>query len=380
MEKSEVFQMLGGLVVLVVFFFLNKMGMFLPGAARTMLEAAAIWWQTNALWVYVGLGLFNICVFGFLCLRVMRTKMKQAAINARVTKGPTFFLLPRSDWKPVDPSKVDLWARLAEALPHDEHISFEMGGSDTDLFFALHGSEDGLRAALTQFKAEWPGLQRRLAEPDPALLPEGWQLHWIELCPRDWKQPILALSNDPLRSLLVEVNGVIGRGRGLVQVIARNDFGTRAKLGRAAFGARAGQVQNAGVKALHVKEARTLEERAGQAFLQVTVRCVGLADSKPRAEGIARGLARAVSASYGHRNPVRPVKNGKDPLPVIERLMGRTQVWANDELATLAHLTGSDMLFVAPRLKTASAKSLPPDPEMRVTPADLTARFSEESV
>jgi hypothetical protein len=60
--------------------------------------------------------------------------------------------------------------------------------------------------------------------------------------------------------------------------------------------------------------------------------------------------------------------------------MGRSQAWADDELATLAHLTGSDMLFVAPRLKTASAKSLPPDPEMRVTSMDVVARFAEEVV
>jgi hypothetical protein len=375
MEKSEIFQMLGGLVVLVVFFFLNRMGLFLPGAGRTMLAAAAIWWPTHELRVYAGLGLFNICVFGFVYLRAKLAKMKRTAINARVAAGPTFFLLPRSDWKPIDPFKVKLWARLAEALPHDEHISFELGGSDTDLFFALHGSENGARAALTQFKAEWPGMQRRPAESDPALLPEGWHLHWIELCPHYWKEPIIALSNDPLRSLFVEVNGVIGQGRGLVQVIARNDFGTRARLGRAAFATHVRDVQNAGVRALQVKEARTLEERAGLSFLQVTVRCVGFADTQSRAEGIARGLARAVSASYGHRNPVRPVKSGQNPRPVIERLMGRTQVWANDELSTLAHLTGSDMLFVAPRLKIASAKSLPPDPEMRVGPADEVARF-----
>jgi hypothetical protein len=105
---------------------------------------------------------------------------------------------------------------------------------------------------------------------------------------------------------------------------------------------------------------------------------VGIADSESRAEGIARGLARAVSASYGHSNPVKPVRSGKDPLPVLERSMGKSQAWADDELSTLAHLTGSDMLFVAPRLKTASAKSLPPDPEMRVTPIDITARFAEE--
>jgi len=311
-------------------------------------------------------------------LRAWRAKAKREAIEARVMSGPTIFLLPRSDWKPVDPGKVDIWARLADALPHDEQISFEVGGSDTDLFFALHGSVEGVGAALTQFKSEWPGLQRRPAEPEPALLPEGWHIHWIELCPHDWKEPITSLSNDPLRALLVEVNAVIGHGRGLVQVIARNDFGTRAKLGKAAFAARAEQVKNAGIKALRTKEARGLEERAERTFLQVTVRCVGFADSQSRAEGIARGLARAVSASYGHQNQVKPVKYGKDPLPVLQRCMGKSQAWADDELATLAHLTGSDMLFVAPRLKTASAKSLPPDPEMRVTPLDVTAKFIEE--
>jgi hypothetical protein len=107
---------------------------------------------------------------------------------------------------------------------------------------------------------------------------------------------------------------------------------------------------------------------------------VGIADSESRAEGIARGLARAVSASYGHRNPVKPVKSGSDPRPVADRLPGKTQAWADDELATLAHLTGSDMLFVAPRLKTASAKSLPPDPEMRVTAVDVIAKFIKETI
>ena len=53
----------------------------------------------------------------------------------------------------------------------------------------------------------------------------------------------------------------------------------------------------------------------------------------------------------------------------------RSQAWADDELSSLAHLVGSDMLHVAPRLKTASAKSLSPDPEMRVLPTDITARF-----
>jgi hypothetical protein len=196
--------------------------------------------------------------------------------------------------------------------------------------------------------------------------------------PASWKEPITALADDPLRAALVEINAVIGRGRGLLQVVARSDFGTRRKLGLSAFNARAGQVQNAGVRAIRTKEARSLEERAERAFLQVTIRCVGLADTQTRAEGIARGLARAVSSAYGQRNPVRPIRSGRDPRPVLERRMStRPQAWADDELSSLAHLVGSDMLFVAPRLKTASAKSLPPDPEMRVLPTDITAKFVE---
>jgi hypothetical protein len=375
MEKGEIFQLLGGVLVLGVFVLLNQAGVFQPGGGKAALETAADWWQANAMWVYAGLGVFNVVIFSFVGIRAWRARRKQAAIDARVMAGTTILLLPRSDWKPVDPSKVEVWARVADALPHDEHISFEVGGSDTELFFALRGSDDGARAAMTQIKSEWRGVQRRKAETDPAAVPQDWHIHWVELCPQDWKEPIQALSDDPLRSLLVEMNGVVGRGRGLLQVIARNDFGTRARLGRSAFAARAEEVKNAGVRALRTKEARGLEERAERTFLQVTVRCVGIADSEGRAQGIARGLARAVSASYGHRNQVKPVRSGSDPRPVLERRMGKSKSWADNELATLAHLTGGDMLFIAPRLKTASAKSLPPDPEMRVTSQDVTARF-----
>ena len=354
-----------------------RLDLLSPKGMQSFQVRLGVWWAGNHVRVWIGLASITLILSSFFAFKWWRKIQHAREIQQRVANGATIQLLGRSDWKPVDPANVNLWARLADALPHDEHISFEIGGSDTELFFALHGSEDGVRAALTQFKAEWPGMQRRPVEVEHAQVPPDWHLHWIELCPQDWKESITSLSSDPLRAVLVEVNGVLGRGRGLVQVIARNDFGTRAKLGRAAFENRAEKVENAGVKAIRTKEARGLETRAERTFLQVTVRCVGIADSQSRAQGIARGLARAVSASYGHRNPVKPVKNGSDPQVVMERRMGKTQAWADDELASLAHLTGSDMLFVAPRLKTASAKSLPPDPEMRVTVQDGTARFVE---
>ena len=375
MSNTEVFKYGGAGILVLLLTYANKYKLFSSATARAQAwDFILTWLDTYKVWLVLVLLFFTVIPI----LKAWMKRKRMKAIVERVKSGPTVFLLPRSDWRPVDPAKINLWARLADALPHDEPISFEVGGSGTDLFFALHGSEEGVRAALTQFKSEWPGVQRRPVDSDPAVVPSDWHVFWVELRPYSWRESISALSHDPLRSVLVEVNGVIGRGRGLVQVIAQNDFGTRAKLGTAAFNARAGKVQNAGVRAIKTREARGLEERAQRAFLQTTIRCVGIADSATRAEGIARGLARAVSASYGHSNPVKPVRSGKDPLPVLERRMGKSQAWADDELSTLAHLTGSDMLFVAPRLKTASAKSLPPDPEMRVTAMDITAKFAEE--
>lgn len=311
--------------------------------------------------------------------RVRQHKQYLAEIAHKVATGPTVLLLPRSDWKPVDPAKVNLWGRLAEALPHDEQVSLEVFGSDTEIAFALHASENGLRAALTQIKAEWPGVQRRDTAADPTQPPEGWAVYWCECVPASWDKPITPITADPLRAALVELNGVVGKGRGLLQIIARNDFGTKRKVGQRAVAARGEgqQVPHAGVKALRTKEARELESRFDRTFLQVTVRAVGLADTPERAQGIARGLARAVCASYGPQNPVKVKKEGQDPLPVQHRAFGLVQAWADHELATLGHLVGSDVLAVAPRLKVASAKSLPVSPAMRVTSDDRLARFAE---
>jgi hypothetical protein len=189
------------------------------------------------------------------------------------------------------------------------------------------------------------------------------------------------LTTDPLRGAIVELNGVVGQGRGLLQILAKHDYGTKRKVGQRAVAARGEgqQVPHAGVKALRTKEARELENRFDRNFLQVTVRAVGMADTPERAQGIARGLARAVCASYGPQNPVKVVKEGQGDLTATQqRAFGKMQAWADTELASLAHLVGSDMLTVAPRLLVASAKSLPVSPAMRVIPTDTLARFAEE--
>ena len=344
----------------------------------------ALKWLKGGQWILptIAVGVLVLAVLIFLALRKRaRSKKSQTEIDQAVASGPTILLLPRADWKAVDPSKVDLWGRLADALPHDEQISFEVFGSETEIAFALHGSENGVRAALTQFKAEWPGLSRRHPESDSAQLPEGWVIWWCECKPASWDRPIEPLSADPLRGALVELNGVVGQGRGMLQVIARNDFGTRRAVGQRAVAARgeSGQIPHAGVRALRQKEARVLEKRFDHSFLQATIRTVGMADTPERAAGIARALARAITVAFGPSNPVQRVKEGQDPKPVLARSLGVTQAWGDNELAYLGHLVGQDMQAVAPRLKSASAKALPVAPEMRLHPLDQIARFVETS-
>ncbi len=262
MNTGEVIKYAGLSMIVLVFTLGNKYGLFTSADARAeLLAQITTWLNLYRFWLIGG----ALLMTSFPVIKFMMKRRRAAWIQKGVSEGPTLLLLPRSDWKPVDPGKVAIWARLADALPHDEQISFEVGGSDTDLFFALHGSEDGVRAALTQFKSEWPGVQRRPVETEPANVPEGWQVSWVELCPHNWKEPIQSLANDPLRSVLVEVNGVIGQGRGLVQIIARNDFGTRAKLGTARIRTRAAEpVGNAGVKAPFAQRKRvdSKDERA----------------------------------------------------------------------------------------------------------------------
>ncbi|NUM47959.1 MAG: hypothetical protein HUU38_24910 [Anaerolineales bacterium] len=373
MDKDQK-KMLGlGLVAAVMFLFMR----IDPSDVR----AAGRWFKQGH-WLAPTLVVVTVISSGFVGVKGYRLKKQrqaQAEITERIATGPTVLLLPRSDWKPVDPLKVNLWGRLADALPHDEQVSLEVFGNGLEIAFALHASENGLRAALTQIKAEWPGIQRRTVSDDPTHLPEGWAIYWCECVPAVWDRPVTSITPDPLRAALVELNAVMGRGRGMLQIIAKNDFGTKRKVGQKAVQARGeGQkMPHAGVKALRTKEARALESRFDRSFLQVTIRAVGMADTPQRAQGIARGLARAICASYGPQNPLKVRKEGQNPLPIQQRTFGQKQAWADHELATLGHLVGSDMLTVAPRLKVASAKSLPVSPVMCISPGDAIARFEE---
>lgn len=367
------------LLALVAFAILaaGRLGLLTPDGMRSAWERALTWWSAHGRAALAAGGGGLLVLLALLFWRVRRRRREMQALLDRVAAGPTVLLLPRADWKPVQPDRVQVWARLADSLPHDEHIAFEVAGNEDGLAFSLHGSEDGVRAALTQFKAEWPGLFRKpvQAEDDPARPPDGWQVWWVELAPASFEQAVQAVSDDPLRAVFIEINGVLGQGRALVQVVARRNFGARKQLGQRAFAARDEQSPSKGVRALRSQEAKEFEARARMDFLDVTLRVAGLADTRERAQGIARGLARAVAASFSGTNPVQPVRQGTDPRPLLRRQPGRMVPWAAGDLAVLAHLPGSDLMQLAPRLQTAPARFLPADPEMRFDPARYRTAF-----
>jgi len=287
---------------------------------------------------------------------------------ARIARGTTMWLLPRADLKPVDPAKVRLWARMGDVLPRGEWISWEVGGHRDDVRFALHASELALERALVQVRAEWPGTHRRAAEPDPAHAPEGW-----EVAPTRWDQPIDP-AGDAVKGVLLELAGLEG-ARGLVQVLARPDFATPRRLWQKAVRLRDAETRSKGVRNLRTQEARALEKRAGEPFFQVTVRCVGLAPTEGQARSTALRLARAVIAGFTG-NPLRVVRKGRNARVAADRRMGRSGPWTASELAYLAHLVGRDAQALAPRLRTAPARSLPAAPEMRLPPQARVAAIS----
>jgi hypothetical protein len=377
MERKDWLMLGGSILAIIGLLIYSETNIFKPGVLGAGGESSI----SPLLIGGVVLGVIVLAAAGIFILVTLakktRAKLHQLEIDRQVATGPTVYLLPRSDTRPVIPGKVNLWGRLADALPHDEHLSFELVGNETEIGFSLHGSERGLRAALTQIRSEWPGVQQRPVESDPASVPEGWHTWWCECTPATWDKPVTSLSDDPLRAVLIEMKSVVGQGRGLLQVIARNDFGTRKQLGQAAFAARDESPASKGVKALRSQEAKELETRVKRTFLQATIRTVGFADTPERAQGIARGLARSVSASFSHSNLVRQSQEGTNAEPVTTRQMGQVGIWADDELVNLGHLVGQDMIFVAPRLKVASAKSLAAAPKMRTTSIDSVAVFAD---
>ena len=356
-SQSQNIQLIFLVIVAALILLAGRYNLLNPRGARAARDAAAAWWLVNGRMVVAGIVLVIILLLVLLIWRWKLRLAEKRAILDRVASGPTVQLLPRADWK-SDPTDNQIWARIANALPPGEHISFEICGNADQSYLALHGSQEGVSAAITQIVAEFPGLFYR-----PFAEEQAGAIYWIELSPVSFERAVRAVG-DPLRAVLLEIAN-LHDGRGMIQIIARRNSSARLMLGRKAFAVRDEELESNGMRALRTKEARELEVRAQDTTLDCTVRVVGIGEDHFAAQQIARRLAIAILSSFGPENPLRPVRQGADARPVIRREPGPMQVWAAQELAALAHLPDRDAIQLAPRLLRAPARYLPAAPEMR---------------
>jgi hypothetical protein len=307
-------------------------------------------------------------------------RQQRIIIGQSVAEGETWLLLRPKEARPVDIDKVTLWKRLAYAQPTGEHFSFELFGNSEKQGLAFHASKIKTRSVLREFFQEWPDMQRRtVGEEEPAFVPEGWYIHWVEVGPSSAENPIIVSSRDPLLGVLSEIADVPAPTRALVQVIARSDTTTRRQLGLKSAAVRSGEVKNAGVRYQRTKEAKSLEERGSRLFLQAVIRVAAISPNPDRAKGSAIVLANTLCNQFGPDNPVVILAQAKPrkPITLAARSIegGTVRSWADNEIVALAHLPGGDVLKYAPLLTTGSAKSLPAKPDLHLPKNALGAHF-----
>ncbi len=301
-------------------------------------------------------------------------------------EGETVLLLPRPDAPPVTVSQVGLWARLAEIIPKDEHIAFELSGGALGVAFSIRATEGVARSIITQIMAEWPGtrVQRVERQEEDPLSPayrdreeekearpirHAW---WVEIAPASTEAPIEPNVPDPLMALLTEISRLPEGVRGGLQVLARGDPFTRRRLGRKA--ARLTAQRSAGKSLEQKRGEKGLDQRAQRLFLEVRVLVWASAGTEEMARSVARSLARTLMAQFGPSNPLQQLAEGSGVPAAREFPLFGGRPWADNEISSIAHLVGRDGRGIAPQLKVAPAKPLPPSPESRVPPGARTVR------
>ena len=323
-----------------------------------------------------------------LLMNLWSIRRRQKQINARVaTEGVTYLVLPRADGPPVIANQVTLWHRIALALPYYEHISFEMSGGEEGVVFSLRTTDENTaRTILSKVMAEWPGTQMRLASDDP--LPTD--AYWVEVRAIKKDQPIVASTPDPMKALLSEI-AVLPKGvQAGLQVLVREDPFTRLKHSRKADDKtrkkpdpKASPIiisdHESKVPILHPsaeerRHIRWLDERAQEAFVEVSLIIWAASDDDQLARHTATALAKTVAAQYHPNNKLIKgwrIKKGNVQARQFPTFSGRP--WVTRELGTIAHLVGKDAQLAAPGLRVAPAKPLPAGKSCRLPLTNILA-------
>ncbi len=308
---------------------------------------------------------------------------QQAKINQAVANGKTYLVLPRRDWDTVNAATVQLWARLAEALPAGEHCAFEVGGNNDVVMFTIHATEPTIAMILNQLQTEWAKVSRREVDgkktTDPLAPPDGWSTHYFEIGPQAADKAIVPAADDPLFAAFSFLAELPDTARGGIQIVARSNAAHRQRLSQQSVGMRAQSAATptqAGTRTAANKAAKAIEDRAAHAFLDAIIRVYVHASDQKAAQTYAQSLARIVCAQFGKSNTVSVIGQGQQARALTGRVFaGQARPWSDTELGLLAHLTGKDAFSRVPMLQTASAVNLPPSPASRVPASARIARI-----
>jgi len=338
---------------LVGLYLLILMAHFLPRfLPRAPFPALPVW----AVWGFPVVGV------GLAAAALALERRRHREVEERVRSGPTMLLLPRAEM--ATPKTVSLWARLAEILPPGEHLAWEVSGGSDRVVFSFRAAADTLPRALAQVTAEWPGVQARRVEPenDPVRPPEGAEVWWVELAPQSADRPIETSGSEPLLAVLTEIARLPEGVRAGVQILARGDPVTRSRLGARAVRHAASRDRSERERS----EGRRMAERASRLFLEVRLLVWASARTRGLAQVTARALAGALAAQFGPSNPIRRRAEGAGSLETRAFPLFAGMPWADTEIGLIGHLLGKDGLAVAPQMRVAPARPLPPSPECRV--------------
>jgi hypothetical protein len=325
----------------------------------------------------------------------------QDAINQRAAGYITVSLAPRSDQKPVDPTKIDLWQRVGAYIERPDqmpspHLVVGWVGTQ-DSVYATMACPPELRQSLgVQLNSDFPNLDVVEVAATPGDVPEGDEdemmvspayylqqgaVHWQELV-LSGDDSLQVLSGDGLKrnglnnSLLSMLDGVpagetwglqilvraapAGRNNQIYQAVEQRQLASR---GSAAQGA-------APITSIECEMLKAKEGKAAQTLFEVILRPWAVAAAPDRAQQIAELLSRLL---LSHLKPPRgaglQVSEQGQGGERIARYVWPTDtspgVWGHQKLAGLFHLPGQDVAAVSAKIVTARARKLQPVPAIR---------------
>ena len=311
-------------------------------------------------------------LIGLVVLVVWDAFRRHAGFERRMElQGKAVLLLPRPDQPPSKLDRIGLWGRLARVIPPEEHITFELTGGQLGIGFYVRAMPTTLRSVLPQIMAEWSGVRAVYTDDpteDPLLAVGNMDMWWIEVRPSSVIKPLQAAAVDPLAAFLADIarlpDGVIG---GLQTAVRVDPFARRRLRKRDATSSGSGNPKKSVEAQQEIRrKAKELNARARRTFLEARLIVWASAKDLHRARATARSLARTLLAQFGPSNPLRTGGQGGGDLPRRSFPLFAGTPWAENELAYVAHLVGQDVRAIAPQLRVAPAKPLPPSPASRV--------------